>query len=269
MTLRERAERAVERSEPGSSVTRDASEYELHVHRIELQMQREELHRALSEVEEARARCFQLFDLAPIAYATLDQDGAITEVNFAAVTLLRMNRRELVGRRLSAFIDSSSADAYTLRLREVFAGHDMRQLELECGSPPVPVRLMFSAIRQTGPSVEISGVRLAMIDLTESREARAALVRERHHREALGALASGIAHDFNNLLMGVHGYASTALERLVVDSPVRPYLEELGRFVDGAAAILKKLRALQHGSGAEAIPDGPGRPSRRESQPEG
>src|SRR5688572_8472234 len=97
MTLRERAERAVERNQPGASLVRDAAEYELHVHRIELQMQNEELHRALSEVEEARGRYFQLFDLAPIAYVTLNRDGIITEVNFAAVTLLRMNRRELLG----------------------------------------------------------------------------------------------------------------------------------------------------------------------------
>src|SRR5882724_12956218 len=54
---------------------------ELEIHRIELEMQNEELRAAQCELEAHLDRYTQLFDFAPIGYAALTSDGTVREVN--------------------------------------------------------------------------------------------------------------------------------------------------------------------------------------------
>ena len=65
---------------------------ELRIHQIELEMQNEELRRAQVDLDVARARYFDLYDLAPVGYCTLSLVGVILQTNLAAVTLLGVTR---------------------------------------------------------------------------------------------------------------------------------------------------------------------------------
>ncbi|MEK7244355.1 MAG: PAS domain-containing protein, partial [Thermodesulfobacteriota bacterium] len=78
--------------------------HDLRVHQIELEMQNEELRRAQEEIEDARARYFDLYDLAPVGYFTLSEAGLILEVNLTAANMLGVARSALVRRRLTSFI---------------------------------------------------------------------------------------------------------------------------------------------------------------------
>jgi PAS domain S-box-containing protein len=91
--------------------------HDLQVHQVELQMQNEELLRSQVDLGAARARYFDLYDLAPVGYCTLDAGGLILEANLTAADLLGMARGELVGQPLERFIARSEQDNYYLQRR--------------------------------------------------------------------------------------------------------------------------------------------------------
>src|SRR3954464_6627229 len=80
-----------------SSAPEEKLRHELGVHRIELEMQNEELRSAQAELEAGLDRYTQLFDFAPIGYATLSQNGTVIQVNHAGAALLGRQRRQVVG----------------------------------------------------------------------------------------------------------------------------------------------------------------------------
>ena len=99
--------------------------HELQVHQIELEMQNEELRRTQEELEASRARYFDLYDLAPVGYFTLSEQGLILEANLTAARLLGVARGALVKQPLSRFILPEDQDIYYLHRKEL----------LETGAP--------------------------------------------------------------------------------------------------------------------------------------
>ncbi len=71
--------------------------HELQVHQIELEMQNEELRRAQETIAETGHRYADLYDFAPVGYATLDPQGLIVEVNLTGARLLGMPRTHYSG----------------------------------------------------------------------------------------------------------------------------------------------------------------------------
>src|SRR5512147_686946 len=69
--------------------------HELQVHRIELEMQNEELRRAQEEIEASRQKYSDLYDFAPIGYFTFSASGEVLEVNLTGASLLNVERAKL------------------------------------------------------------------------------------------------------------------------------------------------------------------------------
>ena len=96
--------------EPSTALEASALLHELRVHQIELEMQNEELRRAQEELGDSRAKYFELFDLAPVGYVTLDDNGTIREANLTAAGLLGAERERLAGKPLGTFIFAEDQD---------------------------------------------------------------------------------------------------------------------------------------------------------------
>ncbi|MBC7609934.1 MAG: PAS domain S-box protein [Polaromonas sp.] len=105
--------------------------HELQVHQIELEMQNEELQSSQVRLYEAKSRYFDLYDMAPVGYCTVSEQGVITEANIAAATLLGMTRNLLVGQRISRYIVKSSQDRFYLHCKQVFATGNAQACELQ------------------------------------------------------------------------------------------------------------------------------------------
>ena len=85
---------------------------------IELELQAVALQRAQKEVEVGRERYFSLYDLAPVGYCTLSEQGLILESNLSAAVLLGMRRKELLNQPLSRFILEEDKAVYSLHLKQ-------------------------------------------------------------------------------------------------------------------------------------------------------
>jgi PAS domain S-box-containing protein len=104
--------------------------HDLQVHQIELELQNEELRHAQVQLDAERARYFDLYDLAPVGYCTLTEQGLLLEANLTAATLLGVTRSELVNRPLSRFIFKEDQDIYYLHRKQLFETGHVQSCEL-------------------------------------------------------------------------------------------------------------------------------------------
>ena len=94
--------------------------HELRVHQIELEIQNEELRRTQVELDAARERYFDLYNLAPVGYVTLSEEGLVLEANLTSAILLGTARGALVNKPLSRFIRKEDQDVYYLHRQQLF-----------------------------------------------------------------------------------------------------------------------------------------------------
>jgi len=78
--------------------------HELSVHQIELEMQNEELQQTLVEVEAGRERYSNFYDLSPVGFCSLSDQGMFIEANMTLVRMLGIPLNDLVGVPITRFI---------------------------------------------------------------------------------------------------------------------------------------------------------------------
>jgi PAS domain S-box-containing protein len=157
--------------------------HELATHRIELEMQNEELRNALVRIEESLTRYSDLYDFAPIGYLTLDENGLVLEANLTITRQLDIERPHLVGRPLPAYIVMADRDAFSYHLGNVLKDKTHQACE---------VRFMkgsggdFRVLLDTIFIMDADGerrVRTSVTDITRSKRTEEALKeRERKFR---------------------------------------------------------------------------------------
>ena len=87
---------------------------------IQLEMQNAELRRAQAELEVSRERYLDLYELAPVGYFTLNEQGDILEANLTANKLLGVKKGALVNQPLSGFIFRDDQDIFYKHRKALF-----------------------------------------------------------------------------------------------------------------------------------------------------
>jgi PAS domain S-box-containing protein len=246
INLRERAEVAVRltRREVALCSHEDIQRlvHDLQVHQVELEMQNESLLDARREVELSQEEYQELFESAPAGYVILDNSGRVLRANLAALTMLRVPRRNVTGDRLLAFVAPSdrallracmdSAHAQRRARCELRLCADTGPLTVVCadisvtpkrGTNCLVVLTDISELKRSEASTnrlneqlearnrELESAIAARAEGSAERDRLQARLRESDRFESLGLLAAGIAHDFNNLLVTVLGNAELLL----------------------------------------------------------
>ena len=88
--------------------------HKLLVNQTELEMQNEELRRTQCELEAARERYFDLYDLAPLGYLAFSDKGLIREANLTAASMLGVVRKSLLITPMSRIILPEDQDTFYL-----------------------------------------------------------------------------------------------------------------------------------------------------------
>ncbi len=149
--------------------------HELRVHQIQLELQNEDLRRAQEAIGAARARYFDLYDLAPVGYCTLSETGMILEANLTLATLLGLDRGALNKQPVSRFVLEEDQGIYYLHRKQLFDTGEPQECELRLVRPdgaPFWAHLKGTAARaEDGAPL----CRVIISDITERKEVEEAL----------------------------------------------------------------------------------------------
>jgi PAS domain S-box-containing protein len=148
---------------------------ELQVHQIELEMQNEELRHAQIQSDIARERYFDLYDLAPVGYVTLNNIGVIVEANLTSSLMLGVPRSSMLKLPLSRFVYSADQDLYYLHRRLLIETEAQQSCSLRFIQPDGTLFwAQLEMAEKRGPDEE-SNCRVVMTDITERKLVEEAL----------------------------------------------------------------------------------------------
>ena len=144
-----------------------------------------------------------ILDSIPSSVIALDEEGRVTQWNFAATKLFNVSSEEIMGKNLCE----------TIRVLRPFS-RKLKQVLLEKRTATLPMQrlsefpgkiLDFAIFPLDGPQL---GGLVIRIDDVSSRERQNEQIQQTQKMELVGTLAGGMAHDFNNILAVVIGTVS-------------------------------------------------------------
>jgi PAS domain S-box-containing protein len=228
---------------------------DLTVQQRELEHRNEELVESRRAIEESHERYADLFDLAPVALVTLDENGVICELNLRAAALIDVERTRSVGLPFHQHVvpdDRRSFLDYLGRLRRTTEQTETElRLRTRSGSQ---VRALLKT-RRCGTNAGRAEYNMAIIDLREREQAEAdrlGLEQERHRvlREQQAAEAANAAkdhflavlgHELRTPLTPLVMALEAAERRGLVPEPLRPVFEMVRRNVALEARLIDDL----------------------------
>jgi signal transduction histidine kinase len=188
--------------------------HELEVHQVELEMQLEAHEETRAALETVAHRSAELYAFAPVGFFTLESDGSIRELNFAAAKLLGTERA--VGRRFGVFVAEASRSSFSGFLEEVFVTKAKRTCDIELaseGRAPIAVTVEGTL------SSDGRECRAVVLDVTERKRGAERLARLQSITAALSgpiapAEAAGVILSLGLAVTGAHaGIVTRAIDR--------------------------------------------------------
>jgi len=175
--LRKRAEdllKKADRSTPRILNQRAAEViHELDVHRVELEMQNEELRRSQVSAEESQRKYAELYEFAPIGFCSFDRKGQIQQVNLACAQMLRTEKRYLHKRWFRSFVSPGFQDEFDRFFHKLFQPGHRESCELQLtrhDGAPIDVELVGGAVADPALGVAHES-QVAILDISQRKKA--------------------------------------------------------------------------------------------------
>ena len=101
------------------------------IHKIELEMQNEELRESHDRLVTLQGKYQDLFDAAPVAYIITDDQGKITEINNTASHMLGLGKNDLIGTQFSRFSTSEYQDTFYLHSKQTVESNKIHSSKID------------------------------------------------------------------------------------------------------------------------------------------
>jgi PAS domain S-box-containing protein len=196
--------------------------HELDTYQIELELQNEELRKTQEELEQSRQQFSDLYEFAPVGYFSFDGKGIIVAVNLTGSLQLGVEKKALLKRAFTSFMNQDDSDLFYLHLQKVFTTNSKQTCALtlfqENGKP-------FYAQLDTVPAFADPAKKplcqTTVTDINDRRELEEALkVSETRYRRLFEEAREGILlfdaetgkiTEVNPFLMEMLGYSQAEL----------------------------------------------------------
>ncbi len=194
---------------------------DLNHYNVELELQNDNLRSAQWELEEANQRYTSLFNLVPIAYFILNENGLILEVNEAGENLLGIKKRVLIKKMFSRYLTSDSQDQFIHYHKQVLNEKSISSIEvslLQKSGQRFYAQLNTKVI--TNKLTKSKELLMSVLDITARKENEKQLQQYQQklssvsHNNSLDEFSSIISHELNHPLGVIANYLQGCIRRL-------------------------------------------------------
>jgi len=163
------------------------------IHKIELELQHEELLRTNQVLEKQNQKLEQLFDHAPIGYLILDDDGYILEVNQTGKSILQKNQDKLHRPPFHQYIHPSSQDRFYFHWLSIKETGEAQSIDIRIKTKNQQVNyFLINSIPYKDTDTGKQLVRVSLTDISAVKEAEALRDSERRYRLLFQNMINGL-----------------------------------------------------------------------------
>ena len=95
--------------------------HELDTHRIELELQNDELLNTQKQLQDTTQEYIDFYHFSPVGYVTLDSEGIILKANMTLASLFGMEKQDVINKPFSDFVLDTDQDIFYLYRQELLA----------------------------------------------------------------------------------------------------------------------------------------------------
>ena len=104
---------------------------ELLLHQVELELQNISLAETHTQLEKVHQEYLDLYNLAPVGYFTLTENGLISEVNIAGTELLNRAKKKLINRCFVSYVAPESKLIFNAYFRHLVNAHTSESCQIK------------------------------------------------------------------------------------------------------------------------------------------